>query len=244
MKYLYLWAILTANQTSIRGTDSMNNLYTFYNFLDLAGTFAFAVSGAVAAKQRRLDLFGILAIAFTVACGGGIIRDLCIGAIPPAGLSDWRYLVVSVIAALAIIRLDRWVERLNQPVLFFDAIGLSFFAVAGARKAMDYGHNAEVAVLLGMVTAVGGGILRDVLLNRIPVVLEKEIYASAALLGAVMVVGGTYLGWSEDWVSLVAICACFGLRFLALRHHWNLPVFQDKNILADSEDKGHKRNDF
>jgi len=206
----------------------MNNLYSFYNFLDLAGTFAFAISGAVAAKQRRLDLFGIVAIAFIVACGGGIIRDVCIGAIPPTGLTDWRYLLVSIIAALAIIFLDKWVQRLNHPVLLFDAIGLSFFAVAGARKAMAYGHNAEVAVLLGMVTAVGGGILRDVLLNRIPVVLEKEIYASAALVGAVMVVVGTHLGWSEDWVSLVGILACFGLRFLALRYHWNLPVFHDK----------------
>lgn len=208
----------------------MNNLYNFYNFLDLSGTFAFAISGAVAAKQRRLDLFGIVAIAFIVACGGGIIRDLCIGAIPPTGLTDWRYLVVSLIAAVAIIFLDKWVEKLNHPVLLFDAIGLAFFAVAGARKALDYGHNSEVAVLLGMVTAVGGGVLRDVLLNRVPVVLEKEIYASAALLGSLMVVLGTRLGWTEDWVSMVAILACFFLRFLALRNHWNLPVFEDTPI--------------
>jgi len=222
----------------------MNNLYTFYNFLDLAGTFAFAISGAVAAKQRKLDLFGIVAIAFVVACGGGIIRDLCIGAIPPTGLTDWRYLAVSIIAALAIIWLDKWVVRLNHPVLLFDAIGLSFFAVAGARKALDFGHNAEVAILLGMVTAVGGGILRDVLLNRIPVVLEKEIYASAALVGSLIVVVGSYFGWPNDWVSLAAIFTCFGLRFLALRFHWNLPVFQDKKLPIDSEDMGHKRDEF
>ena len=218
----------------------MNNLYTFYNFLDLAGTFAFAISGAVAAKQRRLDLFGIVAIAFTVACGGGIIRDVCIGAIPPTGLTDWRYLMVSIFAALAIIWLDEWVERLNHPVLLFDSIGLSFFAVAGARKALAYGHNAEVAVLLGMVTAVGGGILRDVLLNRIPVVLEKEIYASAALLGSLIVVIGVHFGWSDDWVSLAAIFICFGLRFLALRFHWNLPVFQDKKQSQEAENRQNK----
>lgn len=220
----------------------MNNLYTFYNFLDLAGTFAFAISGAVAAKQRKLDLFGIVAIAFTVACGGGIIRDVCIGAIPPTGLTDWRYLMVSIVAALAIIWLDEWVERLNHPVLLFDAIGLSFFAVAGARKALAYGHNAEVAVLLGMVTAVGGGILRDVLLNRIPVVLEKEIYASAALVGALIVVLGMRLGFSGDLVSLVAIFACFGLRFLALRYHWNLPVFEDSRQPTKADNK-RKRHD-
>jgi len=219
----------------------MNNLYTFYNFLDLAGTFAFAISGALAAKQRRLDLFGIVAIAFVVACGGGIIRDLCIGAIPPTGLTDWRYLMASIIAAIAIIWLNKWVTRLNHPVLLFDAIGLSFFAVAGARKAMAYGHNAEVAILLGMVTAVGGGILRDVLLNRIPVVLEKEIYASAALVGAVIIVAGSHLGLQDDLVSMVAIFACFGLRFLALRFHWNLPVFPDKMPFDDSGDRRKKR---
>jgi len=222
----------------------MNNLYTFYNFLDLAGTFAFAISGAVAAKQRRLDLFGIVAIAFVVACGGGIIRDVCIGAIPPAGLTDWRYLSVSIFATMVIIFMDKWVERLNHPVLLFDAIGLSFFAVAGARKALDFGNNAEVAILLGMVTAVGGGILRDVLLNRIPVVLEKEIYASAALVGSLIVVIGAHWGLSKDLVSLFAIFACFGLRFLALRNHWNLPVFSGKKTDPDFDDRRQKGKDF
>lgn len=209
----------------------MHKLHTLYYFLDLAGTFVFAISGAAAAKQRGLDLFGVLATAFTVACGGGIIRDLCIGSIPPAGLSNWRYLATAIIAAVMTIGLYPFVQRLNRPVLFFDALGLSLFAVTGAQKSLAYGHNAEVAVLLGTITAVGGGVLRDVLLNRIPVIFEKEIYASAAVAGALIVVAGNYFKLlSNDWISLIALIVCFLLRMLALHYHWNLPVYsRDSN---------------
>jgi uncharacterized membrane protein YeiH len=204
----------------------MDKLHVLYNVLDLAGTFVFAISGAAAAKQRGLDLFGICAIAFTVACGGGIMRDLCIGAIPPAGLTNWHYLVAAIIATVMTVGLYPFVQRLHQPVLLFDALGLSLFAVTGAQKSLAYGHNAEVAVLLGITTAVGGGVLRDILLNRIPVILEKEIYASAALIAALIVVIGNYLKWlSGDWVSIIALTVCFSLRLLALRYHWNLPVY-------------------
>jgi uncharacterized membrane protein YeiH len=127
----------------------MTQLQPLYIFIDLAGTFAFAISGAVAARQKGLDIFGILVIAFTVACGGGIIRDVCIGAIPPAGLSDWRYLVVATAAAIITMSLQPLVKKLNRPVLLFDALGLALFAVSGARKALSFGHNYEVALLLG-----------------------------------------------------------------------------------------------
>lgn len=191
----------------------------------MAGTFAFAISGATAARKRNLDLFGICALAYTVACGGGIIRDLCIGAIPPAGLTNWHYLVVAIIATGITVGFFPVVEKLNRPVLLFDAVGLSLFAVTGAEKALHYGHNGEVAILLGITTAVGGGVVRDILLTRVPVILEKEIYASAALLGAVIVVLGNYLKWvSADWVAIIALIVCFTLRILALRYHWNLPT--------------------
>jgi len=203
----------------------MDKLHSLYYFLDLAGTFAFAISGATAAKERGLDLFGICAIAFIVACGGGIIRDLCIGAIPPAGLTNWHYLVAAIIAAGLTAGTFSIVQRLNRPVLVFDAVGLSLFAITGAQKALAYGHNGEVAVLLGITTAVGGGVLRDVLLNRIPVILEKEIYASAALIGAVIVVLGNDLKWmTSDWASIIGLIICFTLRILALHYHWNLPA--------------------
>lgn len=213
----------------------MDKLHTIYYFLDLAGTFAFAISGATAAKQRGLDLFGICAIAFTVACGGGIIRDVCIGDIPPAGLSTWYYLAAAMVAAVITIGLYPLVQRLNRPVLLFDAAGLSLFAVTGAQKALSYGHNGEVAVLLGIITAVGGGVLRDILLNRVPVILEKEVYASAALVGALIVVLGDYFKWLPgDWIAIIALVVCFTVRILALLYHWNLPAFsKDKRSAED-----------
>jgi uncharacterized membrane protein YeiH len=212
----------------------MEKLHPLYYLLELAGTFAFAISGATAARKRNLDLFGICAIAFTVACGGGIIRDLCIGAVPPAGLTNWQYLVVAFIATGLTVGLYPVVQRLNRPVLLFDAVGLSLFAVTGAEKVLSYGHNGEVAILLGITTAVGGGVIRDVLLARVPVILEKEIYASAALIGTVIVVLGNYLKWlSGDWVAIIALIVSFTLRILALRYHWNLPTPANNKTDAD-----------
>lgn len=201
------------------------NEQLLFNLVDLAGTFAFAISGATAARRCHLDLFGILAIAFITACGGGIARDVCIGAIPPAGLSDWRYLLTAIIAALLTIVAYPWVERLTYPVRLFDAMGLGLFAVYGAHKALLFGHNAEVAILLGMITAVGGGMARDVLLARVSIVLQQEIYALAALAAAALTVLGEYYRWPAVWATWLPILFCFGLRFAALRFHWNLPRF-------------------
>jgi uncharacterized membrane protein YeiH len=194
-------------------------------YLDLVGTYAFATSGALAAKERGFDLFGVAAIAYIVACGGGILRDVCIGAIPPAGLSNWRYLVTALAAAAVAVVTGPWLRRFAHPVLVFDALGLAFFAVSGAQKTLAYGHGAQVAVLLGMTTAVGGGVTRDVLLRRVPTIMQREIYASAALAGAVFEVVGGRVGWSGTWRPWVAIALCFGLRFVALRRSWNLPRF-------------------
>lgn len=203
----------------------MHQLHSLYSFLDLAGAFAFAISGATAAKQRGLDLFGICAIAFLVACGGGIIRDLCIGAIPPAGLTNVNYLAAAVIATALTVGFYPLVQKMNRPVLLFDAAGLALFAVTGAQKALAFGHNGQVAVLLGITTAVGGGVLRDVLLNRVPVILQKEIYAIAAFIGALIVVAGNNLKWfSPDLVSIIALLVCFTIRILALKYHWNMPA--------------------
>lgn len=203
-----------------------SHAHAVYTFLDLVGTFAFAVSGAVAARQRRLDLFGIATVAFMVACGGGIIRDVCIGATPPAGLSNWRYLAVSLLASgIAIVAYPQ-VRRLRQPVLFFDAIGLGLFAVSGAEKSLVYGQSAELAILLGTVSAVGGGVMRDMVLSRVPAILERDIYALAALLGAAVQVGCFYAGWTNGWTPWLATALCVMVRLASLRFGWRLPVFR------------------
>lgn len=203
------------------------NEHLLFNLIDLAGTFAFAISGAVAARRKEFDVFGILAIAYVTACGGGIARDICIGAIPPAGLAEWRYLLTAVIAAVATMLAHRLVERLDFPVRLFDAMGLGLFAVYGAHKALVYGHNAEVAVLAGVLTAIGGGMVRDVLLNRVSLVLQQtELYATAALLGAGLAVIGEYLAWPAVWSTWLPIVACFVLRYLSMRFGWKLPAFK------------------
>lgn len=202
----------------------MITIETFVRFLDLGGTFVFAISGAVAAVNRRLDIFGILVISFVTGNFGGITRDLLIGAVPPAALTDARYLLVSVLAGVIIFFWYAGVDRLRSPVLLFDAAGLSFFAVAGAQKAMEFGLSPVMSALLGMLTGIGGGMTRDVLLAEIPHVLRSDLYAVAALVGASIVVIGDLLGFSYGVSALAGGVLCFGLRFMAIRHGWHLPV--------------------
>lgn len=192
--------------------------------LDLAGTFVFALSGAMAAVRRRLDLFGVLVLSFAAATFGGITRDLLIGAVPPAAISDWRYLSASLVAGIITFYCHPTVNRLITPVLIFDAAGLGLFAVAGTHKALSFGLNPVMAALLGMLTGIVGGMARDVLVAEIPVVLRSELYAVAALAGAVVVVCGNMLRLSSTMASVVGAVLCFGLRFLAIRHSWKLPV--------------------
>lgn len=192
--------------------------------VDMLGTFAFAISGALAAEEKRLDLFGVFVVAYLTACGGGIFRDLCLGALPPVGISDWRYLACSLFASAITIWARPLVGWLKQPVVFFDSLGLGFFAVFGAHKALQLGQNIEVAVMLGTVTAVGGGAVRDVVLNRVPIILRKEIYALAALVGAILQVLGEKMGWMIGFTPWFASLICFVIRFLALRYAWSLPV--------------------
>lgn len=198
--------------------------HTLFVLIDLVGTFAFALSGALAARESRLDVFGVHVVAYVTACGGGILRDVCLGAVPPAGISDWRYLACSALAATMMIWGSSWVERLKHPVNFFDALGLSFFAVVGAHKALGHGASNEAAIILGTVTAAGGGALRDILLSRVPVILAKEIYALAALVAALMQVVAQANGWALAVSPWFAAGVCFVMRILALRYSWGLPL--------------------
>jgi uncharacterized membrane protein YeiH len=202
----------------------MITIETFAPVLDLGGTFVFAISGAVAGVNRRLDIFGILVLSFVTGNVGGITRDLLIGAVPPAALTDGRYLLVSVLAGLITFFWYAGVDKLRSPVLLFDAVGLSFFAVAGAQKAILFGLGPVMSALLGMLTGIGGGITRDVLLAEVPQVLRSDLYAVAALAGASIVVIGDVLGLSYGISALAGGALCFGLRFMAIRHGWHLPV--------------------
>lgn len=202
----------------------MITIETFVHILDLGGTFVFAISGAVAAVNRRLDIFGILVLSFVAGNFGGITRDVLIGAVPPAALTTSPYLLVSVLAGLITFFLYSGVDRLRTPVLLFDAIGLSFFAVAGAEKAISFGLSPVMSALLGMLTGIGGGMTRDLLLMEIPQVLRSDLYAVAALAAAGVVVIGHMLGLPYGTSAIVGGTLCLGLRYMAIRHGWHLPI--------------------
>lgn len=192
--------------------------------LDLGGTFAFALSGGMAGVRRRLDVFGVLVLSFAASSSGGIVRDLLIGAVPPAVLKDWRYLAVSLVAGLICFFWSPRIERLRNPVRMLDAMGLALFAVAGTEKALAFGLSPVMAALLGMLTGIGGGVARDVLLAEIPAVLRADLYAVAALAGAAAVVGGHLLHLPVIVAAGGGGLVCFGLRMMAIRRGWRLPV--------------------
>ena len=196
--------------------------------LDLAGTFVFAISGAADGVKHRLDVFGVSVLAFVAGNVGGMTRDLLIGAVPPAALSDWRYVAASLVAGVTTFLWYPRIARLQQIVLLFDAAGLGLFAVSGTQKALAYGINPLVAGLLGMLTGIGGGMLRDVLVREIPVVLRADFYALAALSGAMVVIVGHVLQWPLLPAAIAGALVCFSVRLVAIRRGWSLPTAEQR----------------
>jgi uncharacterized membrane protein YeiH len=192
--------------------------------LDLVGIFVFAISGALVAVRRDLDIFGVLVLAGTTGLGGGFLRDVLIGATPPAALADWRYLLVPVSAGLLTFAFHGTVGRVERLITVFDAFGLALFCVTGALKALDYGLEPVPAALMGMVTAIGGGIARDLLAGRVPEVFRGELYATPALAGAAVVVLLDLLDQPTLVVAIAGAGVCLVWRLLALRLHWRAPM--------------------
>lgn len=193
-------------------------------FADLAGTVVFAIEGAHAAIRAGLDLLGVLVLSFVVALGGGIIRDLLIGATPPSAIRDWRYSMLAFVAGLMAFLLHLQVESVPKALLTtLDAAGLALFAVAGAEKALEFNIHPFIATLMGAMTGCGGGVIRDMLLARVPMVLVADIYASAAWVGAAVVVVARRVGCSPAVAAGMGFVACFVLRMAAVRFGWQLP---------------------
>lgn len=197
----------------------------FVLLFDLLGTFAFALNGAfTAARTVRLDIVGVLVLGVVTATGGGMIRDVLLGAVPPAAFTEWYYLAVAGSAALIAFFITRPHWLLRKPMLVLDAIGLSLFCVVGARKALAFGLDPAPAILLGAVTAVGGGTVRDVLIGRVPSILSSGLYAIPALIGAsiaVLFAAGSEAGFP---VGLLAAAVCFAIRMAGLKFRLNAPV--------------------
>lgn len=200
----------------------MNSIVT--QVLDLGGTFVFAISGAMVASKRQMDIFGVMVLAFAAGNAGGITRDLLIGAVPPVAIFNITYLIVSLLAGIAVFLWYPLVARINHSVQWLDAMGLAFFAVAGTEKALMFGLNPIMAALLGMLTGIGGGMLRDVLANEVPAVLRSDLYALAALACAAVVALGNVIYLPSILADLLGMAVCFALRYMAIQHGWHLPT--------------------
>lgn len=193
--------------------------------LDLTGVFAFALNGALTAlRVTRIDIVGVVTLAMFTALGGGMVRDILLGAVPPATFVDWRYLAVAAAGGLVAFIFGRHLHHLSRPILVLDAAGLSLFAVTGALKGLDFGMGVVQATILGAVTAVGGGTLRDVLVREVPAVLASGLYAVPALLGALLASAAVVGGLAVLPAALVGAVACFTLRMVGVRFDLHAPV--------------------
>jgi uncharacterized membrane protein YeiH len=199
-------------------------MITFLNAFNLLGTFVFGISGAIAGIKYKADIFGVTVLSFVASSAGGIMRDLSIGSIPPSALSDWQNILSGLLPGPVTFYLYPAIKKINHPLLLFDAAGLSLFAVFGTVKALEFHVNPLAAVMLGVLTAVGGGMLRDVLVREIPVVLRTDIYAVAALSGASFVAIWMFFGLAVIPGSIIGGLLCFIIRLMAIYRKWKLPI--------------------
>jgi uncharacterized membrane protein YeiH len=192
--------------------------------VDLAGTLLFGIEGATAAIAGNLDFLGLMVLAFSTALAGGIIRDLLIGAVPPSSLRDWRYAATAFAGGAIVFFMHRFVVGIpGQVIMVLDAGGLALFAVAGTEKALLYKMQPFIAILLGTITGVGGGTVRDMLLAQVPTVLRADVYATAAMAGSAVMILGRRLGLSSNLAAVLGGIVCFVLRVVSVWQHWNLP---------------------
>src|SRR3954470_12339301 len=194
--------------------------------LNLAGTFVFGLSGGLAAVRAKLDLFGVVVLAAVIGLAGGITRDVLIGT-PPATFRDWRYLAAAAAAGVVCFFAGRALERAERSVMIFDALGLGLFAVTGATKALQFGLGPVQAILLGTITGVGGGMLRDVLLRQVPTVLREGLYAIPALLGATVLVLAQEAGSTNPVFPVLGVLVCVAVRLFGLRYGVSVPTPRD-----------------
>jgi uncharacterized membrane protein YeiH len=200
----------------------------FLNVINILGIFTFAVSGAFSAMERRLDPFGVLIIAFATALGGGTIRDVLIGNLPVGWLTNSTAFIVIFFAALAAMFFGSYIRHLNKAFFLFDALGLGLYTIIGIEFGLRYGFNAGACIVLGTVTASFGGVLRDVLLNKVPLIFQKEIYALACITGGVCYYWLSTTAINSDFAKVICILLIFFIRVIAVRYNLSLPRFRKK----------------
>lgn len=198
-------------------------MQTIILILDLIGTAAFAASGAILAIKKDMDIFGVLVLALVTSTGGGLMRDLIVGRIPPVVFDRIIYLVVATITGILVFLFYRWIEKINHLLIFFDAVGLGVFTIIGISVGLTYHFNWVFSLILGMLTGVGGGMMRDVLTARIPFILQKEVYASASLLGGLSYFLLRQFHLPDSVSIIVSILLIIFVRLLSLKYQVHLP---------------------
>lgn len=195
----------------------------FIYSLDIIGTFVFAISGVLTASEKKMDAFGSAVIALITALGGGTLRDILIGSQPVGWMMDLNYLYVVLAALVFCYFFKTRIMRLTKTMFLFDTIGIGLFAVLGVQKTLAFGLSPAIAIMMGAVSAVFGGVLRDVLSNRVPLIFRKEIYATACLAGGALYFGLTKTDLSETWNIWIAVVVVMGIRIMAVKKGWGLP---------------------
>lgn len=191
--------------------------------LNLIGTFVFAISGSLTASSKKMDAFGSAVIAFITALGGGTLRDILIGNQPVGWMLDPHYLYTVLVALVFSYLFKKWIEKLRKTMFLFDTIGIGLFTVLGVQKTLAFGLSPSIAVMMGTVSAVFGGVLRDVLSNRVPLIFRKEIYATACIVGGGLYYGLTYTPLQDVWSIWISVVVVMAIRIVAVKRGWGLP---------------------
>jgi len=195
----------------------------FLNIIDILGTFAFAISGAFSAMERKLDAFGVMIISFVTAIGGGTVRDVLVGNFPVNWLQNDGTILVIFLSALATMLFGSYLRHLNMALFLFDALGLGLFTIIGLEVGLKHGFSAGICIALGTISACFGGVLRDVLLNKVPLIFQKEIYALACIAGGIVYYFLLKTNWNEDVSKIACILLIFAIRVVAVRFKLSLP---------------------
>lgn len=202
--------------------------YEFLKLIDILGTVAFAVSGVFAAMQKKLDVFGILIIAFITAVGGGTLRDMMVGDLPVSWMKNMNYFFIILITTIVVIMFNRTINNFHKTLLVFDSIGLGFFTILGIQKGILFSLNPAICIALGTITACFGGVIRDISLNNIPLIFQKEIYATACIFGGIIYFLLLKTSLSLDFVEIICITSIFLIRIFAVKYNWSLPEIYRK----------------
>lgn len=192
------------------------------NFIDIFGTGVFAISGVLTAMQKKFDLVGTLVIGFVTAVGGGTLRDLLIGRTPVGWLNEPNYLIVILLGYLLAYLFQKWILKLKKSMFLFDTIGIGLFTILGIQISLQQGIRIEASLLMGVISACFGGVIRDVLANEIPLIFRREIYASACFLGGLVYLLMTKLSQFDNLNIIISICTVSLIRYFAIRYKWSL----------------------